>query len=60
MTASSALEAGLVDELLIHVAPIMLGSGIPLFRGTQHRLRLVETVREGETVTLRLRPTPNA
>ncbi len=40
------LQAGLVDEMLIHQAPIVLGSGERLFEGVNdlHGLHLVETV----------------
>jgi dihydrofolate reductase len=35
-----AIEQGLVDELHLHLAPILLGSGTPLFRaGTHQRYR---------------------
>ena len=30
-TIGSALEAGLVDELLLHLSPVVLGAGTPLF-----------------------------
>jgi dihydrofolate reductase len=33
------LLAGLVDELQLHVAPILLGAGVPLFDGTGTPLR---------------------
>lgn len=35
-----AIEQGLVDELHLHLAPMLLGGGIPLFRpGTQQQFR---------------------
>jgi dihydrofolate reductase len=39
--ARQCLEAGLVDEVLVYVVPILLGDGVPLFRhagGTDIRL----------------------
>lgn len=43
---SAALEAGLVDELVLHQVPILLGSGRPFFRTLPRhvRLRLIEAV----------------
>jgi dihydrofolate reductase len=43
---TAALEAGLVDEVVLHQAPILLGGGRPFFQELpQHiRLRLVEAV----------------
>lgn len=39
----SALDAALVDEMIITVAPIILGAGLPLFAGAErrHTLELV-------------------
>jgi dihydrofolate reductase len=46
-TAGQALlRAGLVDELHLHLVPIMLGGGVPLFRGEQ-----VELIPQGGAVT---------
>jgi dihydrofolate reductase len=46
-TIGSALDAGLVDALTVHLAPVVLGSGTPLFTGrTRHTL-----VQRSATVT---------
>lgn len=44
--ATAALAAGLVDELVLHQVPILLGGGRPFFRElpAHVRLRLVEAV----------------
>ncbi|MCW6005575.1 dihydrofolate reductase family protein [Micromonospora sp. CPCC 205371] len=44
--ATTALAAGLVDEVILHQVPILLGGGRPFFRSLpKHvRLRLVEAV----------------
>jgi len=62
--AASFLEAGLVDELLLYVAPVVLGSGArPLFDGLNidsmgERLQMdvVESRRFGEDVRMLLQP----
>lgn len=43
---TSALQAGLVDELVLHQVPVLLGGGRPFFRElpSHVRLRLVEAV----------------
>ncbi len=42
--ATAALQAGLVDELILHQVPVLLGGGRPFFQALpEHvRLRLVE------------------
>jgi riboflavin biosynthesis pyrimidine reductase len=54
--ASQALEAGLVDKIAVHVAAIVLGGGIPLYRGAPHDLTLVSLRREGDFATLQFTP----
>jgi dihydrofolate reductase len=43
---TAALEAGLVDELILHQVPILLGAGRPYFQTlpTHVRLRLIDAV----------------
>ena len=40
--ARQCLAAGLVDEIQLHVVPVLLGSGIPLFDGSSPALRLTK------------------
>jgi riboflavin biosynthesis pyrimidine reductase len=50
--------AGLVDELSIHLIPVLFGSGTPIFtdpRETHVQLKPVHTVETPEAVHLRLR-----
>jgi dihydrofolate reductase len=51
------LKAGLIDEIWLTVEPLIFGSGMDLFRGTELDLRAhlisVETLNEGGTVHLR-------
>jgi dihydrofolate reductase len=44
--ATEALQAGLVDELILHQVPVLLGGGRPFFQALpEHvRFRLVEAV----------------
>jgi dihydrofolate reductase len=43
---TSALQAGLVDELILHQVPVLLGGGRPFFQSLpEHvQLRLVDVV----------------
>ncbi|GAA4426211.1 dihydrofolate reductase family protein [Georgenia halophila] len=39
-TGAAFLEAGLLDEIGIHLVPVLLGSGTPLFDSLGHHVRL--------------------
>lgn len=58
------LDAGLVDELLIYQAPMLIGEGRPLAAlaplaglGEARRWRFVESTQVGQDLRLRFRPT---
>ena len=38
--ASSLLQSGLIDEYRVHLTPVLIGSGKPLFKGITETLRL--------------------
>lgn len=53
--ARRCLEAGLLDEVLVHVAPVLLGDGVRLFEhpgGTQVRLEPVELSHTGRITNI--------
>ena len=55
---SVALGLGLLDELLVHVVPVLLGTGIRLYPRTERQeFEVLEASGPGELTTLRLRPT---
>ena len=62
--AGALMTAGLVDELLLYVAPVLLGDDArPLFAGLRvedmahrYRLRVMETLKLGDDLRIRLRP----
>lgn len=59
-TIQQFLNAGLVDEFFIHIAPVFLGSGIRLFDGIdkdKYDLEIVEVVPADLTTHLRYRLT---
>ena len=49
--ADQALSAGLLDELIVHVAPLLLGAGVRLFDRVDRRPIELETVVESPAVT---------
>jgi dihydrofolate reductase len=48
-----ALAAGLVDEVVLHVTPVLLGRGVRLFGAEQADLRCIETIHGEGAVHLR-------
>ena len=50
-TVGSALDAGLVDALTLHLAPVVLGAGTPLFTGGAPRTLVQRSVISTSTAT---------
>ena len=56
--AQQFLKAGLVDEISIHLAPVIFGSGTQLFEnlGNEHiQLETPEVIETAESIHLRFR-----
>jgi dihydrofolate reductase len=53
--AQQYLDAGLLDELQIHVAPVLLGGGVRLFENEQAEIKLVRVVESPAVTHLRYR-----
>lgn len=54
--ARQCLQAGLVDEIIVHIAPVLVGSGVRFFErsgGAPIRLEAISSHVEGETTVLR-------
>src|SRR5690606_17213590 len=59
-TIQQFLNAGLVDEFFIHIAPVFLQSGIRLFEGTdksRYNLQVIEVIPSDLTTHLRYKLT---
>ena len=53
LLAQQALAAGLVDEVVLHITPVLLGRGVRLSGAGQVDLRLIETIHGEGAVHLR-------
>jgi dihydrofolate reductase len=53
--ASQCLAGGLVDELLIHQVPVLLGHGVHLYDGQPINLEALEVTLSGQITNLRCR-----
>jgi dihydrofolate reductase len=56
--ASQCLQLGLVDEILVHIVPVLLGDGTRLFAapgGAQIALQPISTTQSGSVTTIRYR-----
>src|SRR6266511_50447 len=54
--ARQCLEGGLLDEIIVHVAPVLVGDGVRLFEragGAAVKLTPISSADEGETTVLR-------
>jgi dihydrofolate reductase len=61
--ARQCLETGLLDEIIVHIAPVLVGGGVRLFEsagGAPNKLEAISSHVEGETTVLRyaVRQTP--
>ncbi len=57
----TALDAGLIDDVIVTLVPRVLGRGVPLFAGVErrHTFDLVSATPRHGLVQLRYRPTPS-
>ncbi|MGW9630746.1 dihydrofolate reductase family protein [Agromyces sp. NPDC055520] len=52
--SAQLLERGLIDEVIVHIAPVLLGDGIRLHEA--HDGRVVHLLREGSAATQTVDP----
>jgi dihydrofolate reductase len=57
-TARQCLEAGFVDEIILHVAPVLLGDGVRFYAGERVRLERTDLRASGQLTDLRFRVLP--
>jgi dihydrofolate reductase len=50
-TVGSAIDAGLIDTLTLHLAPVVLGAGTPMFTGAAPRTLVQRNVTSTSTAT---------
>jgi dihydrofolate reductase len=53
--ARQCLERGLLDEIVVHVAPVLLGDGVRMFAGEPVALERVALAESGQLTDLRFR-----
>jgi len=57
-TAKQVLDAGMLDEILVHIAPVLLGDGVRLFNqpdGTNVKLEQIGPTQSPKVTNLWLR-----
>jgi dihydrofolate reductase len=56
--ARQCIDAGLIDEIFIHIVPILLGDGVPFFRRqgiARTELEMINLTQSGQITNLRFR-----
>jgi dihydrofolate reductase len=56
--ARQCIKAGLIDEIFVHIVPILLGDGVPLFRRKNYaetNLEMISLTQTDQTTNLRFR-----
>jgi dihydrofolate reductase len=56
--AGQFLQRGLIDEIFIHLVPVLFGSGTRLFEGLEGEhisLEIIETIQTAEAIHMRFR-----
>jgi dihydrofolate reductase len=56
--ARQCIDAGLINEIFIHIVPILLGDGVPLFRrqgSARTELKMISLTQSGQITNIRFR-----